>query len=271
MTSPQDLDRLSAYLDNQLSPAEKATLEARLEREPELKAALDDLRTTVRTLRSLPAVRPPRSFTLSPERARAIAPPQRVFPALRLATALAALAFVVVAVGDFATNLAQPAQSLEAPVAVVDKSAASTATPAETAAAQEVVETVEVSAESAGVTTSAADAATETGTPEAAFAIPAPTAAASGGAGGEPPPGAPPTAAPTTDEAGQRAATTVTATPEPQLVVPFVANEAPTPAPAPLEAQSPETAGLPPLRYFDVGLALLTVLLAIAAWFLRGR
>ncbi len=51
MTTAQDFDRLSAYLDNQLSPAEKAGLEARLEHEPELKAALDDLRRAVRALR----------------------------------------------------------------------------------------------------------------------------------------------------------------------------------------------------------------------------
>src|SRR3990172_6267390 len=84
MTTPQDFDRLSAYLDKQLSPAEKAGLETRLEREPELKAALDDLRMTVRALRSLPAVKPPRNFTISQAQARPPPPPPRREPATQL-------------------------------------------------------------------------------------------------------------------------------------------------------------------------------------------
>jgi anti-sigma factor RsiW len=278
MTTPQDFDRLSAYLDKQLSPVEKAGLEARLEREPELKAALDDFRMTVRALRSLPAVKPPRNFTISQAQARAIAPPRRVFPALRLATALAAFAFVAVIAGDFATNLASPAAAPEVPVTVVaQKSAAPTETLAPLAAAQEAITvTREVSADSAGATTSSANATAESGTPPvSAFALPAPTVTAGGGAGGETPLGALPTLAPSATEEGrqrgQRAAETVTATPEPELAAPLVVNGAPTPAPSSPEAQSPTRTALPLFRYMEVGLALLTVLLAIAAWFLRGR
>ena len=275
MTTPQDFDRLSAYLDNQLSPAEKAGLEARLEREPELKAALDDLRMTVRALRSLPAVKPPRNFTISQAQARAIAPPRRVFPSLRLATALAAFAFVAVIVGDFATNLASPAAAPEVPVTVgAQKSAAPTETLAPLAAAQEAITvTREVSADSAGATTSSANATAESGTPPvSAFAPPAPTVAAGGGTGGETPLGAPPTLAPSATEEGRnRAAETVTATPEPEFAAPLVVNGAPTPAPSSPEVQSPTRTALPLFRYMEVGLALLTVLLAIAAWFLRGR
>jgi hypothetical protein len=275
MTTPQDFDRLSAYLDKQLSPVEKAGLEARLEREPELKAALDDFRMTVRALRSLPAVKPPRNFTISQAQARAIAPPRRVFPALRLATALAAFVFVAVIVGDFATNLASPAAAPEVPVTVVaQKSAAPTETLAPLAAAQEAITvTREVSADSAGATTSSANATAESGTPPvSAFALPAPTVTAGGGAGGETPLGALPTLAPSaTEEGRQRAAETVTATPEPELAAPLVVNGAPTPAPSSPEAQSPTRTALPLFRYTEVGLALLTVLLAIAAWFLRGR
>src|SRR3972149_2384482 len=99
MITPQDFDRLSAYLDNQLPPAEKARLEARMEREPELKTALDDLRMTVRALRSLPIVKPPRNFTLTPELARAVTAPQRSFPALRLGAAVGPVGVVVVVGG----------------------------------------------------------------------------------------------------------------------------------------------------------------------------
>ena len=50
MTTPPDFDRLSAYLDKQLAPAETAALEQRLAREPELQATLDELRANARRL-----------------------------------------------------------------------------------------------------------------------------------------------------------------------------------------------------------------------------
>src|SRR5262249_53433290 len=56
--SEQDFERLSAYIDNELEPAEKADLEARLATEPELKAGLDDLRRMVSALRALPIIKP---------------------------------------------------------------------------------------------------------------------------------------------------------------------------------------------------------------------
>ena len=62
MMTPQDFERLSAYLDNQLSTAEKANLEKRLAQEPELKAALADLRMAVRALRALRNLRLVGSF-----------------------------------------------------------------------------------------------------------------------------------------------------------------------------------------------------------------
>ncbi|HEU4323366.1 MAG TPA: hypothetical protein VFS21_09485 [Roseiflexaceae bacterium] len=62
--SEADSDLLSAYIDQQLSSSERAALERRLEQEPELRLALDELRATVEVLRALPPVTPPRSFTL---------------------------------------------------------------------------------------------------------------------------------------------------------------------------------------------------------------
>jgi hypothetical protein len=100
----QDFERLSAYIDNQLSPVEKAALEARLAREPELQAGLNDLRRTVRALRSLPPVKPPRSFTLTPEQVGARARRGPLFPSLRLGAALATLILALVVAGDFARN-----------------------------------------------------------------------------------------------------------------------------------------------------------------------
>ena len=60
-----DIELLSAYLDNQLNPHQRAVLEARLRREPGLSSELDSLRNTRQMLRSLPKLRAPRNFTLS--------------------------------------------------------------------------------------------------------------------------------------------------------------------------------------------------------------
>jgi hypothetical protein len=61
-----DLELLSAHLDRQLSAAEQATLESRLQAEPALQTELDELRSTVMLLHDLEPLVPPRSFTLDP-------------------------------------------------------------------------------------------------------------------------------------------------------------------------------------------------------------
>jgi anti-sigma factor RsiW len=65
-----DLDLLSAYIDNELTDTERTQLEARLQQEPALRTTLAELRATVEAVRALPPVRPPRSFTLDPSDAR---------------------------------------------------------------------------------------------------------------------------------------------------------------------------------------------------------
>ena len=101
MMSEQDFERLSAYLDHELSAPETARLEQRLAHDADLQAALRDLRRQTRALRALPAVKPPRVFTLTAEQAQAVRRPRRpffeaLFPAVRLATSLSAAAFAVV-------------------------------------------------------------------------------------------------------------------------------------------------------------------------------
>ncbi len=266
MTTPQDYDRLSAYLDNQLSLAEKAKLEARLNREPELKAMLEDLRMTVRALRALPVVKPPRHFTLTLAQARVSALPRRVlFPVLRLATALAALAFVVVVAGDFATNLAGP---VAAPASVAEKSAPPTeAGGTEVVVPQAAPVATQAPAESVGATASSADTTTGTGTPAAAALVaPMPTAAPGGAA----PPESPPTAAAAATvegSAGARASIVPTETPTVEAETTSTYYAVTSTAG---EAQS-ATPGSSPLRYVEAGLALLTLLLALAAWVWRAR
>jgi anti-sigma factor RsiW len=104
--SPRELEWLSAYADGELPPQEAAGLRARLERDPGLRLALAEIQQTAGLLRSLPALKPPRAFTLSAERA-AVA---RRYPRLQLATALAGLAFFLVVGADlFArTGMAAP-------------------------------------------------------------------------------------------------------------------------------------------------------------------
>lgn len=89
---PADLDALSAYLDNQLSPAERAALEARLAAEPALREQLDGLQAVQAALRGLPPLKAPRNLTLTPAQAR---PAKRIsaFPAF--VSGLSAVAAIV--------------------------------------------------------------------------------------------------------------------------------------------------------------------------------
>jgi hypothetical protein len=89
---PDVLEMLSAALDGALDARQLAALQARLKDDEQLRRALQELRQARAGLRLMPKVRPPRNFTLTPEMAgRRIARP--TYPRLRLATALAALAF----------------------------------------------------------------------------------------------------------------------------------------------------------------------------------
>lgn len=97
-----EINQLSAYLDKQLKPGEIARIEARLVKEPGLKAVLEDLRRTRTLLQAAPRARAPRNFTLRPEmvgQTRNLG--TRLVPAFRLASVIASLLFVLVVAGDF--------------------------------------------------------------------------------------------------------------------------------------------------------------------------
>lgn len=64
-----DRELLSAYIDNELTPAERAALEQRLRAEPSLRRELAELRAVRDLLREQPWATPPRTFTLTPEMA----------------------------------------------------------------------------------------------------------------------------------------------------------------------------------------------------------
>ncbi|MCS6880497.1 MAG: hypothetical protein RMK84_13940 [Oscillochloridaceae bacterium] len=95
--SDSDLELLSAYIDNALSPAERANLERRLAADPRLRAELEELQTTTRLLRQLEPVRPPRSFTLDPATAPRPAPAFPLNWFMQLGSGLAGLALVLLA------------------------------------------------------------------------------------------------------------------------------------------------------------------------------
>jgi anti-sigma factor RsiW len=128
--SPRDWEALSAYLDNQLGPKDRAQLETRLGANPDLRAALDDLRRTRAILRSQPRLRAPRNFTLTPAMVgghRRSRPLPVAYPMLRLASALATIFFVVLFIGNLALRNFAP-QSMQ--VALAPQAEARPAAPA---------------------------------------------------------------------------------------------------------------------------------------------
>jgi hypothetical protein len=240
--SPRDLEGLSAYVDGQLTPAEAAALERRLEHDSQLRGALQELRQTVSLLRSLPSVPLPRSFALTPE---AIGRrPVRWYPVLQLGTALAGLAFVVV-IGFDALAQNQPGLAArvlsggaQAPAAESETgavslfAAAGTATPAGTAAA------------------AAEDMLAVQATPEAL-----------------PPMAAAPTSCPACprEADGTAAADAQKAYPTPTSI-PLGQEEGPT-----VSASRPEPAGISAMRAVEIVLAVLTLVLAFFTLRFRRR
>ena len=105
-----DLERLSAFLDGELSPAEAEQLEARLATDQQLNGTLEALQATSDVVGGLPEVEIPRSFALTPEMVR----PRRAYPILQLSTAMAALGFVLVVGADLLLSNAS-SSSIQSP------------------------------------------------------------------------------------------------------------------------------------------------------------
>lgn len=99
----RDWEALSGYLDGQLSDRERTRLETRLERDPELHTALEELRQTRGLLQNLPILRPPRNYTLTPEMVGLKRDIPRIEPVLRYVSILAMIILAFVAIGDFMT------------------------------------------------------------------------------------------------------------------------------------------------------------------------
>lgn len=92
----RDLELLSAYIDGEITPAERTTLEQRLAQEPALRRELATLRQTVSWINALPTTRAPRNFTLTPEMvARKPAAKVLAFPSSAFVSTLSAIAAVL--------------------------------------------------------------------------------------------------------------------------------------------------------------------------------
>ncbi|MCH8346450.1 MAG: zf-HC2 domain-containing protein, partial [Chloroflexi bacterium] len=100
-------DQLSAYIDGELDASAAERLESHLAECGRCRQEMEQLRATIAALQELPAVEPPRSFTLSPERAALrprmpVASPLAFGARIAAAGVAAALAVVlVVDIGDF--------------------------------------------------------------------------------------------------------------------------------------------------------------------------
>lgn len=104
--SSKDYEVLSACLDDQLGPADKMQLEAKLKADSDMRLAFEELTATRTLLRKAKQYRAPRNFTLSPEMARKHRR-QSFFvrlPTYRFSMALSALSLLVVLVLEI-TNL----------------------------------------------------------------------------------------------------------------------------------------------------------------------
>lgn len=119
-------DRLSAYLDGELTPKERAAVDAHLATCRACRLSLETMRQTIRWTRGLKPVPLPRVFTIQapPQPVRA-ARPGLALPLMRAATVAVAVLFLVAVAGQLAlTGLLppQPTQSvalLEAPAATL--------------------------------------------------------------------------------------------------------------------------------------------------------
>lgn len=102
--SNKDLERISAYLDGELSQKAASDLESRLKTDKSLSQVLEGLRKTRLLLHQAPKAKVPRNFTLTPEMISRRSSLGRLFGTMRLVSAMAMVMFVAVVVGDVLTD-----------------------------------------------------------------------------------------------------------------------------------------------------------------------
>ncbi|GAB4110232.1 MAG: zf-HC2 domain-containing protein [Roseiflexaceae bacterium] len=274
--SPQlnsdDTELLSAYLDQQLNDQERRALEARLDRDADLRQQLEELRATVTLLRSLEPLRPPRSFTIAPEQAQR---PRAGWLNWLLATPIAA-ALGIALLFAFNTSGGSPAMQMAAAPTAMAESA-----DVQRSALGEAV-TMATPARTFGVVPAATAAPAPTAPPDlsiesAPAAVPEPTSEP----GMMSVAGAPAVPEPTLDPATM----SVAEAPTSPAVAPAVANDtadpsakssatAAVPEPGVPEVPATQHEPAPPPRLellFGVPFVLTMLILALAGWAWRRR
>jgi hypothetical protein len=111
----KERELLHAYVDNALSPAERVRFEARLAENADLQAEVESLRQVKQMMAAVPRRRVPRNFTLDPAKYGRPAPHPllQAQPALRLATVLTAVIFIIVLALDWGVPGMPPAGVFE--------------------------------------------------------------------------------------------------------------------------------------------------------------
>jgi anti-sigma factor RsiW len=269
----RDLKQLSAYLDGELNPKDASRLETRLEKEPLLRKALSELDKTRKLIGSLPEIRPPRSFALTPEMV-GTSKKRSLYPLFRFATVVAVVAFaVLVGMDAFLRSGSGMARSADLVVQEVEMAAKAEIEKIEQAVAADESSmtatsesTMETPQESLGVEqpqasepdetiVSGGEAMGVTTTEESGNRLQlAPSGTSS------PPSGVLPEIPPSVE--GQRE------TIEPEPTIPLLQ---PTPVPEPeLESEVPPSP-IEPIRAAEVGLGISTAILIVITIFLRRQ
>ncbi|HSD83020.1 MAG TPA: zf-HC2 domain-containing protein [Anaerolineae bacterium] len=265
---------MSAYLDKRLSAEEKNFFERHIASCTDCRAQLESTRSMVAALKALPLVRAPRSFVLPREMAKQ---PKRSFltlyPALRLATVIAAMAFAILFAGDLLISRtgggATPQQSLPAaaqPPAIMQASetarqVAPTAEPAAVETANDAAATSGAAMEPTPAEVPAPKAAvSETMTVTAAMATSLPTATPAA------------TAVPAaTDTTARVLQATVEATAESAVSGFDDQQQGPAPAFSVQENYAPAPPAIDPLRVLEVALLVMAIVLGIATLIVRRK
>ena len=103
--TPRDWQAISEYLDGRLDPKTRLNLEKRVQTQPELQTAVEEMRRTRLIIRSQPVRKAPRSFKLTRALVGSpVAVPRRGFYALRLASVAVIALLMVVIFGDVLTH-----------------------------------------------------------------------------------------------------------------------------------------------------------------------
>jgi len=250
---------ISAYLDKRVSAEEQSFFERHIASCADCRAELEVTRSMVAALQAMPALKAPRSFVLPREMAKQ---PKRSFlslyPALRLATVVAAMAFVVLFAGDLLISQSGGGSALQsipaaapAPVAMQAQAAPTQEPEAAELPSAAATAPVEQAAPPAGASAKLSETAVVT--EAAALSMPTATPEATAVA-----------------DASNQSRMMLSATPEP--AEPVLGQQAAPAAEQPAAASVVEAAPtIDPLRVIEIALLALAVVLGIATFVVRRR